>query len=159
MPAFIQPVAEWWSSIYGNYTAVSAAVLFCHLSGLLIAGSAALWTDREILAASSAERQARVLAALPGVHGIVLRGLALVIASGVLLTLADLEFLIAAPIYYVKLTAIALLLANGWQLQRAERKAAGGVARDWARLRTAARMSGVLWFATVLAGVLVTKTA
>ena len=159
MPAVIQNAADWWSSIYGNSTAVSAGVLFCHLGGLLVAGGAALWTDREILAATTAERQRLVLASLPAVHGIVLRGLALVVASGFLLTLADLEFLIAAPIYYVKLAAIVLLLANGWQLQRAERKAASGAAQDWARLRMAARASGVLWFVTVLVGVLVTKMA
>jgi len=157
VPAFVQHVVDWWSSLYGNHTVVSASVVFGHLAGLLVAGGAALWTDRAILAAGTAAEQQRALALLPAVHGIVLRGLALVIATGVLLTLADLEFLLAAPIYYVKLTAIALLLANGWQLQRAERLAASGLTKDWTRLRTAARLSEVLWFATVLAGVLVTK--
>ena len=157
MPMFVRDVADWWSSIYGNHTAVSVSVVFCHLAGLLVAGGAALWTDREILAARTPGEQQRALALLPSVHLIVLRGLALVVATGVLLTLADFEFLLAAPIYYVKLAAIALLLANGWQLRRAERKAASGVGKDWMRLRTTARLSEALWFVTVLAGVLVTK--
>ena len=157
MPQFVQTAADWWSSIYGNHTAVSVSVLFVHLAGLLTAASAALTTDRQILAAASAADQQRVLAALPGAHGTVLAGLAAVVASGVLLTLADLEFLLHEPLYYVKMLAVALLLANGWQLQRAERRAASGLARDWARLTTAARLSGALWFATVLAGVALSK--
>jgi hypothetical protein len=159
MPSFVQHVADWWSSIYGSHAIVSAGVLYGHLAGLLVAGGAALRTDREVLAAVSVEERARALAALPAVHRTVLGGLAVVAASGALLTLADLEFLLAAPVYYVKMAAVALLLANGWQLKRAERRAASGAPADWVRLRTAAQLSGALWFLTVLAGVLVTKTA
>ena len=157
VPAFVQTVADWWSSIYGNHTAVAVSVLFLHLGGLLVAASAALSTDRRILAAASADEQRRALAALPDAHFTVLGGLAAVAASGVLLTLADLEFMLHEPLYGVKLVAVALLLANGWQLQRAERRAASGLSRDWARLRTAARTSGALWFATVLAGAMLSK--
>ncbi len=157
MPAFVQTVADWWSSIYGNHTAVSVSVLFLHLGGLLVAASAALTTDRQILAAASSDERQRVLATLPAVHGRVLGGLAVVIASGALLTLADLEFMLHEPTYYVKLLAVALLLVNGWQLQRAERSAARGQPKDWARLRLTARLSGALWFATVLVGVMLSK--
>jgi len=157
VPAFVQSVADWWSSIYGNHTAVSVSVLFLHLGGLLVAASAALTTDRQILAAASADQQQRVLAALPAAHGTVLSGLAVVVASGVLLTLSDLEFMLHQPLYYVKLLVVTLLLANGWQLQRAERRAASGLSKDWTRLRGTARLSGALWFATVLAGVMLSK--
>jgi len=157
VPALVQTVADWWSSIYGNHTAVAVSVLFLHLGGLLVAASAALTGDRQILRAASAEEQQRVLAALPAAHGTVLSGLAVVIASGALLTLSDLDFMLHEPTYYAKLLAVALLLANGWQLQRAERKAASGLSKDWTRLRTTARLSGVLWFATVLVGVMLSK--
>lgn len=157
MPQFVQAAADWWSSIYGNHTAVSVSVLFLHLGGLLVAASAALTTDRQVLRAVSADEQQRVLAALPAAHGTVIGGLAVVVASGVLMTLADLEFMLHEPLYYVKLLAVALLLANGWQLQRAERAAASGLTKDWNRLRLTARLSGVLWFATVLVGVMLSK--
>jgi hypothetical protein len=157
VPQFVQAAADWWSSIYGNHTAVSVSVLFVHLAGLLVAASAALTSDRQILRAASADERRRVLAALPAAHGAVLSGLAAVVASGVLLTLADLEFMLHEPIFYAKLLAVALLVVNGWQLQRAERTAARGLANGWARLRLTARLSGVFWFATVLLGVMLSK--
>ena len=157
MPAFVQQAVDWWSSAFASHIAVSALVIFAHVAGVVVAGGTALWTDRAILGAATPADRERVLAELPGVHRVVLRALALVIAAGVLLALADLESLLPAPAYRVKLTAVALLLANGWQLQRAERKAASGAPRDWTRLRTSARLSRVLWFATILAGVVVAE--
>jgi len=157
VPAFIQAAADWWSSIYGNYTAVSVSVLFVHLGGLLVAATAALTADRQILAAASADEQRRALAALPAAHGTVIGGLAAIIASGALLTLSDLQFMLHEPTYYLKMLAVALLVGNGWLLQRAERKAASGRTTDWTRLRIAARTSSVLWFATVLTGVMLSK--
>jgi len=41
--------------------------------------------------------------------------------------------------------------------RRAERRAASGLSKDWTRLRGTARLSGALWFATVLAGVMLSK--
>jgi len=157
VPAIVQRLADWWSAIYGNHTAVSVSVIFLHLAGLLVATSGALAADRRILGAVSTEDRERVLADLPATHRVVLGGLAAVVASGVLLTLSDLEFMLHEPVYYVKLTVVALLLANGWALRRFERGAAIGRPAGWARLRLTARLSGVFWFATVLVGVWLSK--
>jgi len=157
VPAIVQSLADWWSSVYGNHTAVSVSVIFLHLAGLLVAASAALATDRRILGAASADERQRVLAGLPAVHRTVLGGLAVVVASGALLTLSDLDFMLHEPVYYLKLAVVALLLANGWLLQRFERGAVTGLAKDWGRLRLTARLSGVFWFAAVLVGVWLSK--
>jgi hypothetical protein len=101
-----------------------------------------------------------VLADLPGVHRIAVRGLALVVVTGVLLALSDLETFLASPVFYVKATLFLLLLVNGWLLTRAEHAAqAADPERGWTRLRRAALASTVLWLATLLAGVWLTKAA
>jgi hypothetical protein len=92
-----------------------------------------------------------------GIHRLVLAGLAVTLVSGLLMLAADLETLAAAPIFWVKITLVVLLLANGGVIARTESVLRAGTEeadRHWGRMRRAAICSFMLWFAAVLAGTL-----
>lgn len=150
-------LAEPWNSLYSDSKVVSATVVFLHLVPLLLAGGAALTADRATLRASrgSAEDRTRQLGELARIHAVVLGGLALSFVSGVLLFLADVDEFLGSPFFWVKLGFIGLLLLNGFLMTRTERALAGGGNETtlWARLRTIAMSSLILWIATTLAGV------
>ena len=156
-------LAEPWNNLYSDSKAVASAVLFLHLLPLLVAGGAALTMDRSALRAArgSADDRSRHLTELARTHPLVLGGLALSLASGVLLFLSDVDEFLATPVFWVKLVLVALLLLNGFMMTRAEKSL--GAARDdaavWARLRTISVLSLTLWIATTLAGVVLTNFA
>ena len=163
-------VAAPWASLYADHVAVQTAVVTVHLGGMLLGGGIAVAADRQTLLAARAARAAppddatearrRAIAVLRGAHRVVLAGLALSIASGLLLVAADVETYLTAPALWLKLGVLALLLANGAALVRAERRAAdadaarAAVDRAWRRLRGGAATSLTLWFTLVLLGVL-----
>lgn len=156
-------LAEPWNNLYSDSRAVASAVLFFHLVPLLVAGGAAVTMDRSALRATrgSADDRSRHLGELARTHPVVLGGLALSIASGVLLFLSDVDEFLATPAFWVKLVLIGLLLLNGFMMTRTER-ALGGARDDvtlWARLRTISVLSLILWIATTLAGVVLTNYA
>jgi hypothetical protein len=156
-------LAEPWNSLYSDSKAVASAVMFLHLVPLLIAGGAALTADRATLRASraSVDDRARQLGDLARTHTIVLAGLALSFASGVLLFLSDVDEFLDSPVFWVKLGLVALLLANGFVMTRTERALANGGEQGalWDRLRTIAVLSLILWIATTLVGVVLTNYA
>lgn len=103
------------------------------------------------------DARARQLAELARTHRAVVAALAVVLGSGALLALADVEVYATSAVYWTKMALVAALLANGFLMTRAERAAerAGGVADTearWGRLRAHALLSVALWFATLLAG-------
>ena len=156
-------LAEPWNNLYSDSKAVASAVLFLHLLPLLVAGGAALTMDRSALRAArgSADDRSRHLRELARTHPLVLGGLALSLASGVLLFLSDVDEFLATPVFWVKLVLIALLLLNGFMMTRTERALgpAGDDATLWGRLRANSVLSLTLWIATTLAGVLLTNYA
>ena len=89
-----------------------------------------------------------------------MRALGVVLVSGALLALADVEGVLATPLFPGKLLLVAALLANGsamaWTRRALHRGLgqpdASAMAAGWSRLRASAVLSGVLWMATVLAG-------
>lgn len=85
-------------------------------------------------------------------HRVVLMGLALAVASGVLLFAADWDTYLVSKIFWTKMVLVALLLANGLGLTQAEDAAVRGDSRAWTRLRRAAIVSLTLWLLTTLAG-------
>jgi hypothetical protein len=148
-----------WQSIYSNSKVVSSAVTFVHLAGLLFAGGFAVAADRATLRAarSTAERRLNALNELDAVHRPVLVGLGVIVASGILQFGADVETFATSPVYWTKMSLVALLLANGYVLKRTEtilRARDGGQPHDplWSRLRNCSIASAVLWAAIVLAG-------
>jgi hypothetical protein len=156
-------LAEPWNNLYSDSKAVASAVLFFHLVPLLVAGGAAVTMDRSALRASrgSADDRSRHLTELARTHPLVLGGLALSLASGVLLFLSDVDEFLGSPFFWIKLGLIGLLLANGFIMTRTEQSlnAGGDAAELWGRLRTISILSLILWLATTLAGVVLTNYA
>lgn len=159
-----------WQTLYADSRAVASAVLFAHLAALLIGGGLALAADRVTLRVTARRRgtdptaRARQLDELRATHRPVLAALAVSLVSGLLLAAADVEAFATSPVFWVKMTLVLLLLLNGVRLLRAERSLAtllastdASTADQWSALRQSAIVSGVLWLAIVLAGVLLTN--
>ena len=159
-----------WSVLYSDYTAVSSAVTFFHLAGLLFAGGLAVSADRATFRAlrGSDDDRSRLLTDLGNTHPWVLGGLAVIAASGVLLLLSDVKTFAYSPTYWIKMSLVVLLLSNGVLLQRTEQRLRAGillnqsaptVQRLWSRLRFTAAASMALWTAIVLAGVILVESS
>lgn len=160
-----------WQALYSNSKVVPSVVTTVHLVALLFGGGLAIAADRATLRAGRRGATDRTiqLAELRAVHRPVLIALVALFASGVLLTAADLSTYVEAPLFWVKLGLVALLLANGLVLERTEttlrnltaRAAppAPRIAQLWRRLRTSAVCSLALWTATLVAGALLVNVA
>jgi hypothetical protein len=166
----VATAAKPWASLYSDSTAVSSAVTFFHLAGLLFAGGLAVATDRATFRAlrGTDEDRNRLLVDLGNSHSWVLGGLSVIFLSGILLALSDVKTFGYSPVYWTKMSLVVLLLLNGAVLQRTERKLRTGTLliqstaprqRLWSRLRFAAATSMVLWTAIVLAGVILVESA
>jgi hypothetical protein len=151
-------LAEPWAAIYGNIPPLQAAMTFAHLGGFLLGGGFAIAADAATIRAArgSEPRRRRQLAYIRGIHRVVLVGLVMTLVSGLLMLAADLETLVASSVFWVKITIVVLLLANGGVIMRTEAALRAGAEPDheWERMRSAALRSFVLWFAAVLAGTL-----
>jgi hypothetical protein len=151
---FAQP----WATLFNDSRIVSSGVMFSHLSGLVLGGGGAVAADRASLRAvrASPTQQSSHLRELGLVHRVVLWGLAITFASGLLLAAADVKTYATLPAFWVKMGLIALLLANGYAMQRAERALASGTPA-WRHLHRTAILSLVLWFAVLLASTFLTS--
>jgi hypothetical protein len=163
--AEVVDLADPWANLYTSSRLISAGLKFLHLSALIVAGGFALSADRSAwrggVAVDRTERE-RCLLELRRSHRIVARALGVVLVSGALLALADVEGVLSTPLFPGKLLLVAALLANGAVMARTGRTLHRGLAHHdssasapcWIRLRVSAVLSGVLWMATVLAGTL-----
>lgn len=153
MTFMIQHALDLWASTYSNHAAIRTTIAFLHVGGLLVAGGAAITADREAL---TARRRAGVtrewLDSFHATHRLVLVGLGVVLASGALMFAADAETYMASRIFWGKMALIALLVVNGAQLVRVEKRARRGDAGAGARMRTFAGVSLTLWLLITLAG-------
>lgn len=149
-----------WASAYSNHAALRVAVTFCHFAGLMAGGGLAVAADRTTLrlAGGTAEARRAHLDELHTIHQVVVGGLLLTIVSGVLMVGADLETMAASKIFWTKMALVALLMANGLGMRRAERAIRTSPVA-WPRLHRAAVVSLALWFAIVLAGTLLALEA
>lgn len=154
MPAWLTNVADNWSSVYSNSPAIRSAVMFGHIGGLVSGGGLAIAADRATLSAHRAGVDAvrREADRLGGVHGVVVVSIGVVVITGVLLMLADLDAYLASTPFWIKMALVALLLANGAMLRRSGRLAAAHSPSAHRTLIVAARLSLMLWAATTLAG-------
>jgi uncharacterized membrane protein len=161
LPATLQHATDAWASIYNDHTALRIGVVFCHLAGLVAGGGLAVAADRATLRVgerSETERAAH-LDELHAVHRIVISGLTVTFASGILMLGADVETIAGSTVFWTKMALVALLIANGARMQRAERTARDAPSAGWPRLHRAAMVSLILWFAIVLAGTILTLDA
>jgi hypothetical protein len=166
----VATAAKPWAALYSDSRAISSAVTFLHLGGLLFAGGLAISSDRATFRAlrGTDDDRSRLLLDLSNSHAWVLAGLTVIFASGLLLALSDVKTFGPSPIYWTKMSLVVLLLANGVLLQRTEKKLRAGSLltqsiaprqRLWSRLRFAAAASMTLWTAIVLAGVILVESS
>jgi hypothetical protein len=159
-PEFLIHASEGWSRFYSDSKAISTGVMYVHLAGLLLGGGAAVAADRETLKAAGEPESVRAdhLTFLGTVHAIAISGLAMLAVSGVLMLLADLETFWDSRVFWIKMSLVALLLANGAVMQQAERTARALPAQAWRRLKLTSVVSLVLWFAVLLAGTILASS-
>jgi hypothetical protein len=143
-----------WASLYANHSALRTTVEFLHLAGLVGGGGYAIVVDRSTLAAvrASASVRAAQLTVIRGAHRVVITGLAVLFATGLLLFAADLDTFLWSRVFWLKMGLVGLLIGNGAIMRAAQKQAERGAVRAWSRLRTAAVVSFLLWFLTILAG-------
>ena len=150
--------AEPWATAYDNSKLLMNAVMFSHIGGFLLAGGLALAADRSVFRATGADAAVRRVhvAELNAIHTPVVIGLAISFVSGFLLFFADVPTFAVAPIFWIKMAFLALLLGNGAVLRRTgHRLAAGEVTEQaWQTLRRSAGASSLLWLVAVLTGVM-----
>ena len=151
-------IAEPWASAYGDSKLLMNGVMFGHVGGFLVAGGLAIAADRVVIRAARANADARRvhLSEFHAVHAPVLIGLAVTFATGLLLFLADVETFATAPVFWIKMGSLVLLLVNGSGLRKTARRLDTGEApdRDWQALRRSAAASTLLWLVAVLTGVM-----
>lgn len=146
-----------WPALYSAHRGLQIALVVAHVGAIFVAGGIAVVTDLAALrlGRAAAEERERVLAELRRAHRPVLGGLAVAVPTGVLLLLADAAVYLASPVLWVKLALIALLLANGALIVRAEgalRAGRGPADAPAAWLRRFALASMSLWALTALLG-------
>jgi hypothetical protein len=150
--------AKPWADAYGNSKLLMDGVTFLHIAGFLVAGGLALSADRAVFRSTRADEATRrvQVSELNAVHTPVLVGLAVSFLTGALLFLADVPTFATAPVFWVKMGFLVLLLGNGAVLSRAGHRVAGGDLgdRSWKVLRRSAAASSALWLVAVLTGVM-----
>src|SRR5689334_1324846 len=115
--ASITAIAEPFAQLYAASVPLQTGTAFLHFAGLLTGGGFAIASDRAVWRAARSgdpAQRGRLLDELDAVHRPVLIGLAVVFATGFMLTLADTETYLVSPTFWTKMSLIALLLANGW---------------------------------------------
>ena len=154
----VSNVVSWWASAYSDHRAISVAIRFLHIAVLVVAGGTAIATDRTILlAAADATRRPAALITLSRSHYTVVPALALIVATGVLMTAADTATFFASPVYWTKQAFVVLLFANGYGLVVAERLSKQG--KPWKRLAIGSAASLFFWFVLLLLGTWLTVAA
>jgi len=150
----LKDLFDTWSSLYSNHAALRTSIEFLHVGGLIAGGGCAVAADRMTLMAIRDDAGTRVLrlAALKGIHRVVVAGLIVIIISGVLMFGADVDMFLYSKAFWLKMGLMLLLIANGVVLVRAERRVEHGDQAAWTELRYTATASLVLWFLTTLAG-------
>jgi len=153
----IREIVETWASFYANSPAARSAVTFTHVGALVVGGGSAIAADLETIRAL--RRDAPSLRAererLHATHRLVTTSLALVVLSGILLMLADLDAYVASAAFWIKMGLFAALVLNGAMIVSLTAAAHEDSPRGRARLRLAAVASLVLWLATTLLGTVV----
>jgi len=160
-PQALVDLFKGWAHLYGKTKAVSVAVTYVHVAGLLLGGGAAVAADRETLRAAKEAEPVRAdhLEFLGSVHTIAITGLALIFCSGIMMALADLETFWASRVFWTKMTLVALLLANGLVMRRAERLVPAAPGPAWTQLKWTSIVSLLLWFTIVLMSMILVATA
>ncbi len=154
MSPFLTDAANAWAALYSDSAGLRTGLGFAHVAGLVVSGGSAIAADRAVMRAKPLEAIERLerVAALHSTHRLVVVGLVIVIASGLLLFAADVETYVASWVFWLKMGCVALLLANGALVMAGGRAVQRQRAYGWALLRGATLASLSLWFLTTLLG-------
>lgn len=154
----IKDLAEPWAKFYKDNEWVRTTMMVLHLGALLIGGGLALAADRLTLRALRANRRdASVLDEQHQVHPVIIGSLVAFFASGIGMSLANVEKYATSWIYWVKMALVALLLLNGLWMLLIEKRVTRDPAptnKAWGTLRRVCSSSALLWMAITLFGVL-----
>jgi len=159
-PEFLVHATQGWARLYADSKAVSIGVVYLHLAGLLLGGGAAVAADRETLKAARESEPVRAdhLAFLGTVHAIAITGLTMLAVSGAAMFLADLDTFWSARTFWIKMSLVVLLLANGLVMRQAGLLARELPVRAWRQLKATSIVSLVLWFAILLASTILASS-
>ncbi|MEO8453337.1 MAG: hypothetical protein ABI647_26350 [Gemmatimonadota bacterium] len=165
----IEQVAHWlapWQSIYNGSTVLSGSVTAAHILAMLLGGGLAIAADRSTLrlTGSNTAAHGHQLTELEAVHRPVLIALVVVFVTGLLLTAADFKTFMKAPIFWVKMGLVVLLMVNGAVLTRTENTLRRVMPEEadgllWARLRINSWISMALWAVILVVSVFLTDSA
>jgi hypothetical protein len=157
-------LARWtepWRQTFNSSVVISTGVLYAHVTSLVCAGGLSLSADRASLLPgargdAAGEHEARALSAN---RRLVQRALAVVVLSGLLLFLSDVETFVGLRRFWLKMGLIVLMITNSLLAQRCERRrrsvgplTAQGKPEARSRHRVHAGVSMALWLLTLLAG-------
>jgi len=161
-PAALSNLTQSWNDFYSHSKVTNDIVTFLHVGGLLLAGGLAVASDRMTFRAMRypAEERRGHVREVTAVHRLVITGLTIVFLSGIALFASDVDTFWGSWVFWVKMGLIVLLLVNGWVMTRVERQLTvdpSEGAPGWNGLHRAAVVSVTLWFATTLAGVMLTN--
>jgi uncharacterized membrane protein len=155
-PSALVSLFQPWADFYGDSRLVQTLVTFAHVGALLVGGGTAIAADRAALRMASDVDRRRHLLDVARAHSLVITSLVVIALSGLLLFAADVEAFWSAPIYWIKMILVALLLANGARLRAAEKAASAEpllAPQRWSAVRSASITSLTLWIAITFAGV------
>jgi uncharacterized membrane-anchored protein len=153
-----------WQAAYSDSTVISTSVTTVHVVAIVFGAGLAIAADRATLRHARGDdgERLRLLGEIHATHRPVLIALALMFVSGAGLAAADIKTFVGAPVFWIKLGLVTLLLMNGVVLERTEASLKKGnslevLSRDrsrkmWKRLRRSAVLSIALWTATIVAG-------
>lgn len=150
----LHALAESWSSLYSGSALLRSAISFAHIGGLMCGGGCAVAADLGTLRAWRRGGAARhlELTRLHDVHRLVITSLAVVVVSGILLMLADLDAYVVSATFWIKMALVGAITVNGVMLMRTAARAEHGDERAWRRMRLVSLASLALWLLTTLVG-------
>lgn len=154
----IEQIAQWfepWNHLFAHSKWVSGTVAGAHILFLMFGGGLAIAADRTTLRIDRTDSAAREeqIREIRAVHVPVLISLVILLVSGLLLAASDIETFLPSGWFWLKIGLVVLLMINGSALTLTERRLGQGLSdAGWARLRTLAWTSIILWTATAVVG-------
>ncbi len=167
-------IAQPWADVFADHHVVSTSVIAAHIVSMFVAGGMAIGADRAILRSKpgTADAVRAVVADLSTTHSVVIGGLASTVLTGAALLASDVGTFAVSRVFWIKMSAVVLLLLNGLRMQRAEKRVMGSLAgvpirttemqvpfpkKEWGGIRSAAGTSLVMWLVIVVLGVVLTN--
>jgi hypothetical protein len=148
-----------WRILFNHSAPVEMSVVGTHVLSMLVAGGLAISHDRGTLRAGrwTPSIRAHHFAELHAVHRTVVVALGICMLSGLALFATDVKAYVVSVPFWIKMSLIALLLANALIMTAAEGAlqvdSAGAVSMAWTRIRASSMVSAFLWGSIVLVSI------